>query len=81
MANTSQCVAQASAHLLKSIDELAQGLVGPVADLVPAKVAQVLVGRFCRCCQPPRSMQTFAQDGCQGEKDSAPSAAVETNYR
>lgn len=37
-----------AANLLKGINEFADGLVGSVANLVPAKVANVVIGRFCK---------------------------------
>lgn len=37
---------QEEAHLLQSVYEVCNGLVGPVLDLVPLEVAQVLINRL-----------------------------------
>ena len=53
----------AKAYLLQRVDELADGLVSPVTNLVPGKSAEVLIGRFCRRVVSKRHARSDARIG------------------
>lgn len=46
-------------YLLKSANEISNGLVGSVSHLVPAKVAQVVIGRLCHKLSAPPSTSSI----------------------
>ena len=67
-------------YLLQQINQLRQGLIGPVLDLVPLESTQILIDWLCRQSEP--RTQRYLLQGCDVfPLHSQINTELETYYR